>query len=449
MKKYIYTTSLLFFVLINNIKAQDYLSFYNLDNYVIQTQNISPVYLPKYKYNFSTPLNFGGDINSTIKLNDILVENGNNLKIDFNNLNSVAEDNNFLASDIVANIFMLGIKTKRGSISFFANAKSNLTWEFSKDFTEVAANGFEDSFSLSREKIGLTAYSEIGIGITRTFLKEKLAVGLRLKYLSGIMHAELEDSAELSLDIDPANFLWTLTTSNAILNTSGVSNIDNISYFGQNAGFGVDFGIAYKLNDKFSFDFSVNDLGSINWTDNVTNYNLQDVTDAVYNGFDFENSVNVQDDIEDALNNVIGTNESNTSFKSKIGSKILFSSKYQMSEKNVFRATYFSYNNPYVDIKPSFGLGYNRELNKSTYGVIASTGGNNGGFRLGANLAVQLGFLQLYGAIDDFSSLYGKVEQSNEANFRLGINFLFGYSAKSNDDKLAEKDQLLINNKAN
>ena len=160
-------------------------------------------------------------------------------------------------------------------------------------------------------------------------------------------------------------------------------------------------------------------------------------------------SVNTQYDIEDALNNVIGTDESNTSFKSKIGSKILFSSKYQMSEKNVFRATYFSYNNPYVDIKPSFGLGYNRELNKSTYGVIASTGGNNGGFRLGANLAVQLGFLQLYGAIDDFSSLYGKVEQSNEANFRLGINFLFGYSAKSNDDKLAEKDQLLINNKAN
>ena len=104
--------------------------------------------------------------------------------------------------------------------------------------------------------------------------------------------------------------------------------MDNISYFGQNAGFGVDFGIAYKLNDKFSFDFSVNDLGSINWTDNVTNYNLQDVTDAVYNGFDFENSVNIQDDIEDALNNIIGTNESNNSFKSKIGSKILFSSKY-------------------------------------------------------------------------------------------------------------------------
>ena len=99
------------------------------------------------------------------------------------------------------------------------------------------------------------------------------------------------------------------------------------------------------------------------------------------------------------------------------------------------------------------GLGYNRELNKSTYGVIASTGGINGGFKVGANLAVQLGFLQLYGAIDDLSSLNGKVEQIKEANLRLGINFLFGYSGKSNDEKLEEnlekKDQLLINNKVN
>jgi len=457
MKIYIYTTSLLFFVLISNTKAQENLSFYNLNDYVIQTQNISPVYLPKYKYNFGTPLNFGGNINSSIKLNDILVENGNNLKIDLNNLNSVAEDNNFLASEMVVNIFMLGIKTKRGSISFFQNIKSNLTGEFSNNMTEIAANGFVESFSSSSEKIGLTAYSEIGVGITRTFLKEKLAIGLRLKYLSGIAHAELEDSAQFSLDIDPTNFLWTLNSSNVTLNTSGGTDIDKKAVFGQNAGFGMDFGISYKLNDKFSFDFSANDLGSINWTEDVTNYNLEDATDVVYNGIEFENRDNVRDDLENALRNIIDTNESNNSFKSNIGSKILFSSKYQMSEKNVFRATYFSNNTPHADIKPSFGLGYNRELNKSTYGVIASTGGINGGFKVGANLAVQLGFLQLYGAIDDLSSLNGKVEQIKEANLRLGINFLFGYSGKSNDEKLEEnldenleeKDQLLINNKVN
>jgi hypothetical protein len=446
MKKYIYLTVLLFFVLIGNTKAQDYLSFYNLGDYVIQTQNVSPIYLPKYKVNFGTPINVGFNLNSGIKLNDLLVESGNNLKVDFNNLNAAAEDANNVATDVVANIFMLGFKTKKGSITVFANAKSNLVWEFSKDFTSVAANGFGQSFALSNEKIGFTTYSEIGIGITRTFLDDKLSVGLRLKSLSGIAHASLEENAQFALDINPTSFLWTANTANATVNTSGVSDTDDLAFFGSNSGFGMDVGLGYELNDKFSFELSINDLGSINWKDKVTNYNLQDVTDGVYSGFDFEDSGNVQDEIEDALNDVLGATETTESFKTKIGSRTFFSAKYKMSDKNVFRATYFSNNNPFVDIKPSFGLGYNRELNRATYGVVASASGNNSGFRLGANLAVQLGFLQLYTALDDLSSIGGKVQEANTANFRFGMNFLFGQLNKSKviiEEDEEEKEELL------
>ncbi len=438
MKRYIYSTTLLFFVLINSAKAQDYLSFYNLGDYVIQTQNVSPIYLPKYKVNFGTPLNLGFNLNSEIKLNDFLVENGNNLKIDLDNLNAAAADANAIATDVAANIFMLGFKTKKGSITFFANAKSNFAWEFTKDFTNIAANGFGESFSLSAEKIGFTSYSEIGIGITRTFLKDKLSVGLRLKSLNGIAHASLEDDAQFSLDINPNNFIWTVNTANATINTAGVSDTENIAFFGKNSGFGMDLGLGYEVNDKLSFELSINDLGSINWKDNVTNYNLNDVANGVYNGFDFQNSNNVQDEIENALNDILGATETQESFKSKIGSRTFLAAKYKVSEKNVFRATYFSNNNPYIDIKPSYGLGYNRELNKATYGLVASTGGNVGGLRFGANFAVQLGFLQLYSAINDFSSIGGKIQESNSANFRFGVNFLFGHKNKSKktiDDK--------------
>lgn len=433
MKRHIYITSLLFFVLIGNSKAQDYLSFYNLKGYVPQTQNISPVYLPKYAVNFGTPLNLGVNINSEIKLNDILVESGNNLKFDFNNLNSVAAETNLFATDVTANIFTLGIKTKKGSISFFANAKSNAVWQFSDDFTGIAANGFGQSFSLSREKFGATAYSEIGIGLTRTFFKDKLAIGIRLKSLSGIAHAQIEDGAQLSIDINQSTFLWSVTAANASVNTSGINDTDNLAFFGKNSGFGMDLGFDYKLSDKLSFEFSINDLGSISWTEDVTNYNIQDVVGAEYNGFDFQNAGNVQDEIEDAINDVIGTSETSESFETKIGSRTFLSAKYQISERNAFRATYFSNNNPFVDIKPSFALGYNRTLKKSTYGVVVSSGGNAEGTRFGGNFAMQLGFLQLYAAIDDFSNISSKVEESNGANLRFGLNFLFGYRGKSKD----------------
>ena len=446
MKKYIYSISLILFVFTNNTKAQDYLSFYNLGDYVVQTQNLSPILLPKYKVSFGTPLNLGLNLNSEIKLNQVLVESGNNLKVDFENLNVVAGETNAVTTDVVANIFMLAFKINKGSISVFANAKANLSWEFSKDFTGVAANGFGDSFALTKEKIGFTSYSEIGIGYTRTFLDDKLAVGIRLKSLSGVAHAALEDNAQFSIDINAANFLWTATAANATINTSGVSDTENISFFGKNSGFGMDFGLGYELNDKFSFELSINDLGSINWEENVTNYNIADVNGAVYNGFDFQNSGNVQDEIEDALNNIIGTTETNESFTSKLSSRTFFSAKYKMSEKNVFRATYFSNNNPYIETKPSYGLGYNRELKKSTYGLIASAGGNNGGFRLGANLAVQLGFLQLYTAIDDLSNIGGKVQEANAANFRFGMNFLFGYRGKTKSIKIDEEEEKLESN---
>lgn len=438
MKKYIYSISLLIFVFINNTKAQDYLSFYNLGKYVIQTQDLSPILLPKYKVSFGTPLNAGLNLNSEITINQLLVESGNNLKVDFDNLNMVAGETNIVTTDIVANIFMLAFKINKGSISFFANAKSSLAWQFSEDFTEIAANGFGQSFSLSREKIGFTSYSEIGIGYTRTFLDDKLAIGLRLKSLSGIAHSSLDENAQFAVDINNTNFIWTASAVNATLNTSGVSDTENISFFGSNGGFAMDLGLSYELNDKFSFEFSINDLGSINWQDNVTNYNIEDVNGGVYNGFDFEDSGNVQDEIEDALNDVIGTTETNESFKTDISSRMFFSAKYKMSEKNVLRATYFSNNNPYIDTKPSFGLGYNRELNKSTYGIIASAGGINSGFRFGANLAVQLGFLQLYTAIDDISNIGGKVQEANTANFRFGMNFLFGYIGKSKTTKIEE-----------
>lgn len=419
-------------MLISSVKAQDYLSFYSLKDYVIQTQDLSPIYLPKYKVSFGTPLNVGANLNSNIKINDILVESGNNsLKLDFDNLNSVAASSNIFATDVTANLFMLGFKTKKGSITFFANVRANVAWEFTDTFTNIAANGFGQSFALSQERLGLNSYSEIGVGITRQFFNDKFTVGVRLKSLNGIAHSSIQDNAEFAVDINQTNFLWTIMASNATVNTSGIANTDDISFFGKNSGFGMDLGFAYQLNNKFSFELAINDLGSINWSDNVTNYRIQDTTGAVFQGFDFQDSGNVQDEIEDALNDVIGTSETNDSFKTKIGSRTFFSANYQMSEKNALRATYFSNNNPFVETKPSFGLGYNRTLRKATYGVIASTGGTTGGMRFGANFAVQLGFLQLYTAIEDISNISGKVEEANAANFRFGLNFLFGYKGKS------------------
>lgn len=441
MKKYIYI--FIFFIFIGNSKAQDYLSFYNLKDYVIQTQNLSPVFLPKYSVSFGTPLNAGINISSDYKISDVLVESSaGTLKIDIDNLSTLAQEKNNISANIANSIFMLGIKLRKGSLSFFANTRTNLNWQFSDSFIDVAANGLGKSFSFSDDRLRVSSYSEIGIGFTQQFFKNKLALGVRVKSLNGIAHAEIQDNASFSVDINNANYNWLISSSNATINTSGLNNNseEEFAIFTENTGIGVDIGLNYKLTDKLSFDVALNDLGSIDWKDNVTNYNIADNSGVVYEGVDFQGSGDILEEIESELGDIIGTSETNESFSTQLGSKLFASVKYQLSERNAFQAVYFSDNNPYVDIAPSYAIGYNRTLKKSTFGVTAGSGGVNGDFRFGANLALQLAFLQLYAAVDDFSNIGGKVQDINSTNVRFGINFLFGYKRKVTFDEDVEDE---------
>lgn len=437
MKKYTYI--FIFFICIGNSKAQDYLSFYNLKDYVIQTQNLSPVFLPKYSVSFGTPLNAGINISSDYKISDVLVEtNGGNLKIDIDNLNALAQEKNNINANIANSLFMLGIKLRKGSLTFFANTRTNLNWQFSDSFTNVAANGFGSSFSFSNERLRVSSYSEIGVGFTQQFFKEKLAFGIRVKSLNGIAHAEIQDNASFSVDINDSN--WVFNSANATINTSGINNEsgEDFPIFTGNSGIGVDLGVNYKLTDKLSFDIALNDLGSIDWKENTTNYNIADTNGAVYEGVDFQGSGDVLEEIETELGDILGTSETNESFSTQLGSKLFASVKYQISERNAFQAVYFSDNNPYVDIAPSYAIGYNRTLKKSSYGLTAGSGGVDGNFRFGANFAMQLAFLQLYAAVDDFSNIGGKVQDINSTNVRFGVNFLFGYKRKVTFDEDVE-----------
>ena len=442
MKKHIYIYIVLLFTTIGSVNAQDYFSFYNLGDYVAQTQNVSPVYLPKNSFTIGTPLNVGGVFNSNLTLNQFLIDNGGSkLELDFEQLNANSAEKNILNMDITANLFMLAFKTKKGSFTIFANARSTTNWQYSDDFTGIAANGFAESFALTDEKIRATSYAEIGIGITRKFFKDRLAIGLRLKSLSGISHAETIENSSFSVDIDPNTSYWTVKAANATLNTAGIPGEDDEIEFGKNKGFGFDIGATYDVTKKLTVELAVNDIGSINWTENVTNYNITDNAGTVYDAsnIDLDSDVDVEDQIEDALNDVIGTTETNESFKTKLSTKTYLSAKYQLSKKNALTAAFFKNSNPIVDIKPSYALGFNRTLNKTTYGVLASSGGPNSDMRFGANIVFRLAFLQLYAATDNISNLMGKVEEANGGNIRFGLNFVFGYNKWIKKRKLAEQ----------
>lgn len=407
------------------LMAQDYLSFLSLGDYVTQTQDLSPVYIPENTLTFGSPANIGLTGYSGIKLGDILVKNQDVLKFDLNSLNASAKRRNNVNYDLTINIFSIALKTKKGSISLFANTKSSLSWQFSNAFTNILANGFAKSFGLSEEKLRFTAYNEVGVGYTNQLFKDKLSIGFRMKYLNGMAHVETAEKASFAVDINPLN--WIVKASDAFVLSSGLnSNEVDLPTITKNKGLGFDIGAKFNASDRFSFEISVLDIGYIEWSENVKTYKIDDTTEATYNGIDLNTNGDILDEAKDVFENVVGSTEVAETFRSNLETKAYISANYQLSDKNLFRLS-FNKTQSILDITPSFSLGYNRTLRNSTYGVLVSSGGLDNNIRLGANAAARLAFLQLYIATDDISSLFGKVQELNRGGIRVGLNFIFGY----------------------
>jgi len=435
MKKNILLYTALLLLGIGSSNAQTQFSFYNLGDYVQQTQNVSPVYLQQN--GFSLGFGVGLGLETGFQIKDILVanENANTNRLDLQNLYTSLEADNNLNLDVAVNLFSMGFKTNQGTISVFANARVKNYFDYTDNFIGVVANGIND-FDLVNNRINTSAYTEIGVGYTHKFMDDRLAVGIRLKYLNGIANASTEKDATGSLAINPLDNSWTINTQNAIVNTSMIANSDTNfndgGFFTDNTGFGVDFGATYKIDDKFTVELAINDLGSINWSQDVANYYIQDQEGTVYSGIDLDNEDgDIAEAMVDKIGDLVAADESTNGYKTKLVATSYTSVKYQMDPLNAFNFTVFN-NYAFGQVDPDIAIGYQRTLKRTTFGLLAATGGHQGGINLGANFVVKAGPFQLYAATDNLLAVFKKPEEMTGAALNFGLNFVFGYKSKKN-----------------
>ena len=76
--------------------------------------------------------------------------------------------------------------------------------------------------------------------------------------------------------------------ANASLRSSALSLDEDTSYFTGNNGFGMDLGATYQVSEKWAVALSVNDIGTINWSENNTTYNIKDTAGTTYSGVDLD-----------------------------------------------------------------------------------------------------------------------------------------------------------------
>lgn len=166
-----------------NSFSQSNFSLFSLKNHVIQSQELSAVYLPEYKFSISTPLNVQLNINSDFSYKDIVVpiEGTNKTQVDLGSLWKKTNDKASLRINSNNTLFNFTWGRENGSLSLFSNIKNKGQLTLSNELLGVLVNGLGTGIHITQEVADLNSYGEIGVGITQLFNQNKWALGFRAK----------------------------------------------------------------------------------------------------------------------------------------------------------------------------------------------------------------------------------------------------------------------------
>ncbi|MFN5416510.1 MAG: DUF5723 family protein [Flavobacteriia bacterium] len=348
---------LVLFVLLvgmNYIFSQKNLSLYNLRG-TPQALAVNPSFMPKSKIYLSMPLgmmNFGVS-NSGFSFNDLFTKRADDsLVINTESVINGLSANNILSAESNIEIFGIGIKISDTYFNFTLNSKIQTNFIYPKDVFKLAFEGNGKSFIGERASfdglgVNFNAFTEYAFGVTKE-INDKLTIGGKFKMISGIANFNTRQT-NLGLYTDPTTFALTIDGS-AEINSSNIFQFVNDStsssdqlrkemtasvFNFSNKGLGIDFGATYKINEKFSVNASVIDLGSIRWNSNVTSYKT-DNFNYTFEGIDLNKLISDSTEafttIQDSLGKAFNYEENNDAYSTSLYTKIYLGGNYYFNK---------------------------------------------------------------------------------------------------------------------
>ena len=452
MKRKFLLSVILTLTAISSVFAQQNLTLYNME-FIPQRLYANPSFIHSNKVYIGLPMissQYFSVSNSGFKYSDLVTHVGDSLALDYDNMLSKLSENNYLSTAIQPDLLSFGFRVKKNYISFNATAKTGFSFRYPKNFMELIWKG---NGGLLGEEVNLNfgvnafAYAEYGLGFARE-INDKLTVGVKVKYLSGIANLWTEKT-DISLTTDPNTYAITAKSDikvNATYDTAMFNNVNvgNI-LFSKNKGWGLDLGGNYKVSEKFHLSASVVDLGFINWKQGVSNYQSKNPGGSfTFEGLDLNQIINdddttsnVGDVIADTLTKTFQIDTAHNAYKTKLSTKIYIGGNYYLTEKINLGALLYG---QFFDSKlhPGFTLSYNQRVGRWLNFSLSYSGYNRSYNNIGAGIALGNGPLQLYVVSDN---VLGAIFPQNTKNIHLnfGINLTFGKTRDKDKDGVSDK----------
>ena len=414
-------------------------------------------YQPEYKSVVSLPviggMNFGY-MNNSFGLDDIFSlksnPNGDTLIFSLDNLNSCIKKD--LSIHLGMDINMLSVAFKTGDKGYFSidfSSKMAGDFRFNRGMLDFLYEGNTDYLGETQEFLGasanLSAYAEAAFGYSRV-INDQWTVGGRFKVLFGIADIYTKNSSfyiqtgadgeslkfktdaqyyiSAPVDMPLGEFDVELLMNELAVNPALITSVYN------NLGFALDLGVTYKLNDDFTLGAAINDLGFINWKNNV--YKIESNSEAEWKGVDLSNSINKNDpnyvSVDDAFQNVFDTLKESISvvnakssytrmLKSSFNLHAMYHVHQRFNLSALFRGVMMG-----DKFYPSMTIGANARPFKNlglslTYSIYQGNYAN-----LGVGISPRFGCFQPYLVVDNVLS--ANALHARNAHVRFGLNFV-------------------------
>ena len=329
MKKYIF---LLAAFIYTGVNAQNIHTGYHSEAFLLQSSS-NAASMPKSNFVFG----LGGlssistNLQLPLSLNEVFEKNQkDSLQVNFPSLISNLEDHDAFYFDGRLNLLHLGFKlgNDKNVFVYFGD-------EIVMDFNATISGGIFDyltkgnayfldqKVNFDKERFDAVAYNSFYLGAA-VAVDERLKLGLRLKYLTGIANLHT-DNFHLGLQTS-SEFYQTTIYSDMMIKTSGIGDSSNpIS----NSGFAIDLGAIYQATEDLELSVALNDIGSINWaeenndyftTGGLKDFELKGVEQS--SGDDDDDLDGKMDEISDSLSAIFELNELSGSYNTKLKSNL-------------------------------------------------------------------------------------------------------------------------------
>lgn len=379
---------------------------------------------------------------------------GQPVALDLNQGVASLNNENFINTYLNFDIFNCGRRTSHGYITFWHRIREVESLYYSKDLMQflVHGNGYFLGESHPADiQLGLAAraYQEIALGYQMS-LTEHLNIGIRFKFLMGLIDAKVNANAKLYTDPDTyALKLMAMANANATVPypielTDGlmpkiVDGRFNVANLFKNYGGGVDLGVEYMINDQFGVAAAVNDLGAIRWNNFSLQYDggLQDGGSYYEDGafhFSGVTSEQVQNLINDpgsfsnfadtVMNYINMTGQTIEGYTTPLNTNFMVRGYFNANSNHRFSAQFTGYNLG-MGIKPAATLAYTGSFNDK-YDVVATYTVMPGCYdNIGIGLSANFGGLMLFVATNNVLAFFNPAN-SSAMSIQTGLSFTGG-----------------------